>query len=203
MRRHASLKLVLLLAAALSGGALALQTTAAQDAPKQLPVLADGRHALKGGESHSYLINLSAGQFFYALFDQQGIDVNVTLFKPDGSQIAVSDSPNNRFGPEPALLIAETAGDYRVDVRAPNPQSSAAHYQIKIVAHRKRLLLTNSTSRRNELLTKHKNCARNPQRMPSVPLSPSTRNRSRCLSQRVMAIVRLWLSRRLESLTCS
>lgn len=136
MRRHASLKLVLLLAAVLSGGALALQTTAAQDATKQLPMLADGRHALKGGESHSYLINLSAGQFFYALFDQQGIDVNVTLFKPDGSQITVSDSPNNRFGPEPALLIAETAGDYRVDVRAPNPQSSAAHYQIKIVARR-------------------------------------------------------------------
>jgi CHAT domain-containing protein len=136
MRRLASLKLVLLVAIAFCGGALALRTTAAQDAPKQLPVLADGRHALKGGESHSYLINLSAGQFLYALIDQQGIDVNVTLFRPDGSQITASDSPNNRFGPEPVLLIAETGGDYRVDVRAPNPQSSAAHYQIKIVARR-------------------------------------------------------------------
>jgi CHAT domain-containing protein/Tfp pilus assembly protein PilF len=136
MRRHATLKLVLLLVATMSCAWLSLRTTTAQDSPKQLPVLAEGRFALKGGDSHSYLIKLAPGQFLYALFDQQGIDVTVSIFKPDGSQISSSDSPNDRFGPEPALFIAETAGDYRLDVRAPNTRASAAHYQIKIVALR-------------------------------------------------------------------
>jgi CHAT domain-containing protein len=109
---------------------------AAQDAPQQLPTLADGRYALKGGESQSYVVNLSAGQYLYALIDQQGIDVNVSLFKPDGSQISVSDSPNDRFGSEPALLLADVTGAYRIEVRAPNARASAANYQIKIVALR-------------------------------------------------------------------
>lgn len=124
------------MATALLCGAWAWQTADAQEAQKQLPALADGRHALKGGESHSYLIKLAAGQFLYALIEQQSIDVSVSLFKPDGSQLSVSDSPNDRFGTEPALLIAETTGDYRVDVRAPNTHASAAHYQIRIMALR-------------------------------------------------------------------
>ncbi len=136
MRRSATLKLVLLLATALACGALSLHKTDAQDAPKQLPLLADGRYELKGGESHSYRINLAAGQFLHALIEQQGIDVTVSVFKPDGSPLSFSDSPNDRFGPEPALMVAETSGEYRVELRAPNTRASAAHYQIKIVALR-------------------------------------------------------------------
>src|SRR5215208_2011537 len=30
---------------------------------------------LSGGESHSYLLTLAAGQFFHAVIDQRGIDV--------------------------------------------------------------------------------------------------------------------------------
>src|ERR1700738_5132483 len=35
---------------------------------------------LKGGEVHSYSINLTAGQFLHLIVDQRGIDVVVTLF---------------------------------------------------------------------------------------------------------------------------
>lgn len=135
MGKNTSLKLVLSLAAVLLGSTLTWQI-AAQEAPKPLPLLADGRHALKGGESHSYSVNLSSGQFLYALIEQQGIDLSVSLFKPDGSQISVSDSPNDRGGTEPALLIADVSGEHRVEVRAPNAQATAAHYLIKIVALR-------------------------------------------------------------------
>ncbi|HSE38424.1 MAG TPA: tetratricopeptide repeat protein, partial [Blastocatellia bacterium] len=135
MRRPTSLKLTLLLLAVLLCSGPAWQISA-QEPAKQLPVLADSRHALKGGESHSYLINLVAGQFFHAVIEQQGIDVTVSLVRPDGSLISTSDSPNERFGPEPALLIAEVSGEYRVEVRAPNTRAGAANYQIKIVALR-------------------------------------------------------------------
>ncbi|HTG85718.1 MAG TPA: tetratricopeptide repeat protein, partial [Pyrinomonadaceae bacterium] len=134
MRRFASYKLMLLLVAVLICSAPTSQIAA--QALQQLPVLVDGRHALKGGESHSYRINLVAGQFFHALIEQQGIDITVSLFRPDGSPISVSDSPNERFGPEPALLLADVSGEYRIEVRAPNTRASAANYEIKIVALR-------------------------------------------------------------------
>ena len=135
MRRLTQLRLVLALAVVLLFSALPWLTTA-QQAPSQMPVFADGRHMLKGGQSHSYSINLAAGQFLYALVEQQGIDVSVALFKPDGSQIAISDSPNDRFGTEPVLLVADVAGEHRVEVRAPNARAAAANYEIKIVALR-------------------------------------------------------------------
>jgi CHAT domain-containing protein len=116
--------------------AAALKPSATQEAAKQPAPLADGRHELKGGESHSYSINLAAGQFLYALVEQQGIDVRVTLFRPDRSQIAVSDSPNGSWGTEPILLIADVSGEHRVEVSSPNAKAAAANYTIKIAASR-------------------------------------------------------------------
>ncbi len=102
----------------------------------QVRALAAGSYAIKGGESHLYSITLTAGQYFYALVDQQGIDLAVTLLKPDGSSIAVTDSPNGSWGPEPILLLADQSGEYRVEIRASNPKANAAHYQVKILAQR-------------------------------------------------------------------
>jgi len=128
-------KFTLAIAAVLLCSGLAYQI-AGQELPKLPPVLADGRHALKGGESHSYRINLATGQYLYALVEQHGIDVRTSSFKPDGSPVAISDSPNDRWGTEPILLIGEVAGEYRVEVSAPDVRSTAAHYVIKIVALR-------------------------------------------------------------------
>jgi len=102
----------------------------------QQQALADGNFALKGGESHSYSIGLKAGQYFYASVEQEGIDVAVTLIRPDGTKIAVYDSPNGSWGPEPILLLADVPGEYRVQIRAPNAKANAAQYQIKILASR-------------------------------------------------------------------
>ncbi|PWT87831.1 MAG: hypothetical protein C5B55_14185, partial [Blastocatellia bacterium] len=102
----------------------------------QLPVFADGEHPLKGGESQSYRINLNPHQFLYALVEQKGIDLAVALFKPDGSQIVVTDSPNDRWGTEPVLLVADVGGDYRVEIRCPNAKAETASYKIQIVALR-------------------------------------------------------------------
>src|SRR5215213_1735706 len=105
------------------------QAPAVQESPKPT-ALAAGRHALKGGESHSYSINLTQGQYLYALVEQQGIDVGITLFRPDGSQVAVTNSPNDRWGTEPILLVADVSGEHRVEVRASNAKANAAAYDI-------------------------------------------------------------------------
>lgn len=129
-KTHGS-SLIKLLAVAVLCGHVSTTTAASQS-----PTLTDGRHALKGGESHSYSVKLAPGQFLYALVEQQGIDVKVTVFKPDGAELAATNSPNDRWGTEPVLVVADVSGDYRVEIRAPNEKASAANYQIKLVALR-------------------------------------------------------------------
>ena len=100
-----------------------------QDA-NSLPVLSPVERELKGGESHTYLVSLAAGQFLSALVEQKGIDVEVVLSTPDSRQLAVADSPNDLWGTEPILLVAEAGGDYRVTVRATSRTAAAGSYEI-------------------------------------------------------------------------
>jgi CHAT domain-containing protein/tetratricopeptide (TPR) repeat protein len=104
--------------------------------PKELPPLADVQRELKGGETHSYRILLSAGQFLNAIVEQDDIDVVTAIFGPDGKQLSESDTPNDRWGSEPILLVAPTSGEYRVDVRSPNSRAATGRYQIRVFALR-------------------------------------------------------------------
>ena len=107
-----------------------------QSQPSQLPSLIDGRHSLKGGETHAYTIRLASGQFLSALVEQEGIDVVVSLSAPDGSQIAETDSPNGPWGTEPILLVAGSDGDYRVEIKSSDPPSETGNYEIRMLALR-------------------------------------------------------------------
>jgi CHAT domain-containing protein/tetratricopeptide (TPR) repeat protein len=91
---------------------------------------------LKGGDTHSFRLHIEAGQFLYAIVDQRGIDVVVTLIGPDGQPFLKIDSPNSNHGPEPLVAIAQNSGDYRIDVSAPNKNARAGRYEIRIVALR-------------------------------------------------------------------
>jgi tetratricopeptide (TPR) repeat protein len=91
---------------------------------------------LKGGETNSFRIPMTSGQFLYVIVDQRGIDVAVTLVGPDGKPLAKADSPNSNHGPEPLVSIAEVSGDYRIEVSAPSKNAPIGRYEISIVALR-------------------------------------------------------------------
>lgn len=117
-------------------------TTAAPPKPPEqvktedLPAFSPQERDLKGGETHSFRLPLTSGQFLHALVEQKEIDVSVVVFGPDGRQIAETDSPNDRWGTEPVLLVAEKSGDYRVEVRSPNSKVAPGRYEISIVSLR-------------------------------------------------------------------
>jgi CHAT domain-containing protein len=73
---------------------------------------------LAGEQVHNYLIELAANDFLHVIVEQHGVDVVVTVYAPDGKKLKEVDSPNGTEGPEPVLLIAETAGAYRLEVRS-------------------------------------------------------------------------------------
>jgi CHAT domain-containing protein/Flp pilus assembly protein TadD len=87
---------------------------------------------MRGGEKHSYKVRAAAGQFVHVVALQKGIDVAVTLFDPSGKQILAVDSMNGSYGPEPVSIVAEDAGDLRLDVSTSSPDAPVGHYQIKL-----------------------------------------------------------------------
>lgn len=87
---------------------------------------------LRGGQSDSYTIRVSAGQFLHAVVDQLGIDVALTLYSPDGKKIASMDSLNGTIGPEQISAIAEASGIYRLDVSSGDKTVPAGRYKATI-----------------------------------------------------------------------
>jgi CHAT domain-containing protein len=73
--------------------------------------------ALKGGETRAYLFTLPAGWFADLVVEQKGIDVEVSL-RSGGRRLASVDSPNGAWGPEPLPFVAETGGEYRLEIRS-------------------------------------------------------------------------------------
>jgi CHAT domain-containing protein/Tfp pilus assembly protein PilF len=135
----------LLLAACLLLAAVAAhaqEPTAGPAAPGAVPArppaeeyLTPGRNwgrELRGGEAHSYLLWLEAGQYVRAVVEQKGVDVAVRVYAPSGAKLAEVDSPNGAQGPEPAELIAETTGEYRVEVSALDGKAAAGRYEIRV-----------------------------------------------------------------------
>ena len=55
---------------------------------------------LSGGESHSYQLNVTTGQYARVVVEQKGIDVVVSLFGPDGKLITAVAIPMDRKAPD-------------------------------------------------------------------------------------------------------
>ena len=88
--------------------------------------------ALQGGEKHTYEIHADAGLFLHAVVEQLGIDVALTLYAPDGKQIASMDSPNGSSGPEQISMIAESSGNYRLELASGDKSVPAGRYRVSI-----------------------------------------------------------------------
>ncbi|HEY7544128.1 MAG TPA: tetratricopeptide repeat protein, partial [Blastocatellia bacterium] len=87
---------------------------------------------LAGGQSHTYEIKLSEGQFLNVIVEQRGIDVVVRLLGPDGRQIAEFDSEIRKQGQESVSQVAEAAGSYRLSVQAKEKGAPAGRYEIRV-----------------------------------------------------------------------
>jgi len=76
---------------------------------------------LARGRVDAWEIDLAAGQYLYATFDQRGIDVVLHVFGPPGRRPLVEvDRPSEAEGKERVHLVAEAAGRYRIEVNCPD-----------------------------------------------------------------------------------
>ncbi len=88
---------------------------------------------LSVGESHSYQLTVTTGQYARVVVEQKGIDVVVSVFGPDGKLITAVDNPNGSRGAETVHITAEATGIYRLEVKSFNNLARPGLYEAKLV----------------------------------------------------------------------
>lgn len=120
------------LAAALFPDQMRARLNSQSNEIRSLTVSVSLEREMAGGQSHSYRITLAEGQYLEAIVEQRGIDVVVIVVAPDGQKLLEVDSPNGTQGPEPVWVIAETAGEYRLEVRSLEKNAAAGRYEVLV-----------------------------------------------------------------------
>lgn len=87
---------------------------------------------LSGGEARRYTVVLATGQAIHLIVDQLDIDVIVTLFGPSGSKVVEVDSPNGKTGPERLTAVADSAGEYLVEIRSFDSATEPGRCRVKL-----------------------------------------------------------------------
>ena len=105
---------------------------AAQTPPTALQQGTPIERSISGGQTHSYTITAEEKNAVQVTVEQRGVDVVVAAFSPAGKKLEEHDSPNGTEGPENVVFIAIDKGDYRIDVRALQPDAPSGRYEIKI-----------------------------------------------------------------------
>src|SRR5262245_62091317 len=90
------------------------------------------QETLAGGQTHRYSVKLSAGEFVRILVEQRGADVTLTLSGPNEQKIAQMDSRRTERGVEMLSWVAESAGNYLIDVRSRDKDAPAGRYEIRM-----------------------------------------------------------------------
>jgi CHAT domain-containing protein/Tfp pilus assembly protein PilF len=85
---------------------------------------------ISGGQVHSYVIQGEKDQYLHLTVAQQGIDVVLAFFEPDGTKLGEVDQ--TEFGPEAIIGVMGPAGPYRLELRPVVENASAGKYQITI-----------------------------------------------------------------------
>jgi Tetratricopeptide repeat len=98
---------------------------------------------LQAGQQHTFEIEAKTGQFIHVVVDQLGIDVALTLYDPNGTETAATDSRIESFGLKQLSMvglqqisaIAGSTGAYRLVLTAPEKVPSG-RYRLKLAPPR-------------------------------------------------------------------
>ena len=87
---------------------------------------------MKGDQVDTYQITVSPNQYFHVVIEQIGVALIVTLKSPTRAAIVQTQSQSGAHGPLYISEIAQTAGDYVLEVKASETWALAGRYEIKL-----------------------------------------------------------------------
>src|SRR5262245_16905807 len=94
-------------------------TAETQSQTKLEPRIAVERE-LNGGQKDTFELSIDSDQYANVVVSQRGLDAIVRLIGVDGKLIAEFDSDFRLKGDEVVEFIAETSGDYKLEVESKN-----------------------------------------------------------------------------------
>lgn len=102
------------------------------DTPRtlQLGVPIDSR--FDASVSHVYLVPLTPNQHARVVVQEQGVDLVVTLFAPDGRKLGAAAGPSATNAVEAVSVVSDAAGDYRVEVRPFYKDAAVGAYSARV-----------------------------------------------------------------------
>jgi enterochelin esterase family protein len=83
-------------------------------------------------DEHIYTAQLENGAALIAEVDQDGIDLVIDVYGPDGQRVSRLDSPNGTQGPEPINFTALRSGIYKFVVHAAEKDAKPGKYVMKV-----------------------------------------------------------------------
>lgn len=83
-------------------------------------------------EQHRYSVSLEKNQFAFFKLMQEGVDVKIVTYTPQGKKIEEFDSPNGNIGAELFALKSDEKGKYVVEVTPLGENDSKGKYTITL-----------------------------------------------------------------------
>lgn len=83
-------------------------------------------------EKHHYTVTLGANQYAFFKLMQQGVDMKITTYDPDGNKLEDFDSPNGRRGPELFSITSSKKGKYKLEVSPFDGKEPEGIYSLEI-----------------------------------------------------------------------
>lgn len=112
-------------------------TIAGQGAIRSLEPGVSVKKTLAAAQTHSYTVVVAKDHFVQLTVQQLHIDVVVRVFLADGTLLREFDSPTGTEGIEYVEFVADSSGNYRVDVVQIPGADATGQYEIKIEELRK------------------------------------------------------------------
>lgn len=103
--------------------------------PQEVTTLGVGipvERELSGGQKHVYQLALTQGQYANVIVEQRGVDLVVHLFAANGQLIADVDSEKTAQGTERVELVAEAAGNYKLEIEPSLPKAGVGTYAVQL-----------------------------------------------------------------------
>ena len=111
---------------------LILRLGAVDAAESQLELHKPVERRLSGGESHRCRIALQGGESAALTVEQRGIDIAIRVSDGADNTIATFDQESRAQGQEHALIVADQAAIYQINVSARYPRDPAGNYEVRV-----------------------------------------------------------------------
>lgn len=89
-------------------------------------------HTAKLGtaEVHTFFVRAEENEYFEIICERKGADSGLSVFSPSNSLISLSNAPGGFADNDSLIFVAETSGNYKIEIKSRRPGKFVGEYKI-------------------------------------------------------------------------